>query len=429
MFRRKWSGLPADPIFPTELKELGYFINKDDEIRSIEDEDNYFKFFINRNNRWNDRQRFSMNQAVQKEIHERLENLGLKKVTLPLSNKDPSKPHVPIFISNDIASKSRVVLIVGESAQDLGLLAHRVVGGPGGVNKGSLVSIVTELQKQRASPNDATSPGIIIANPGELLWWPRGARTLSDSAWRAAPMRSAVHDGHAVARENEVPANRTRAEHLRYVLDTVVPTFLDPKARLQVVAVGDGADLVERALDWDPMWSKWQKSLDCLALVGTLHPVWELQCQGFKEFLRKKARAYALSPEPLGLILSGPDGNPKTSTFTQLGCPVVSSGESQHIETTLIAAKDIVLGWLQEVALLGAAYENPQFEVLYEDPPREDEGDLDWSKWTDEGKKQAWYNPNDKDDDDGDETEKGEKKAGKQGMETVKEEVEGEDKD
>lgn len=62
MFRRKWSGLPKDPSFPFDLKELGYFINDVDEVRAIDNPNNYFKYFINRNPRWNDRQRFSMNR-------------------------------------------------------------------------------------------------------------------------------------------------------------------------------------------------------------------------------------------------------------------------------------------------------------------------------------------------------------------------------
>jgi hypothetical protein len=87
MFRRRWSGLPADPIFASNLKELGYvlppppplpserslpsvlthsplpsyFINDIDEIRSIEDPDYYFKYFLTKNERWNERQRFAFN--------------------------------------------------------------------------------------------------------------------------------------------------------------------------------------------------------------------------------------------------------------------------------------------------------------------------------------------------------------------------------
>lgn len=51
-----------------------YFVNEDDEIRSIENSDNYFQFFISRNPRWNDRQRYAMNG----EYHDTL--------TLPLGN-------------------------------------------------------------------------------------------------------------------------------------------------------------------------------------------------------------------------------------------------------------------------------------------------------------------------------------------------------
>lgn len=39
MFRRKWSGLPRDYLFPSNLEDLGYFINEDDEIRSVADPD------------------------------------------------------------------------------------------------------------------------------------------------------------------------------------------------------------------------------------------------------------------------------------------------------------------------------------------------------------------------------------------------------
>ncbi len=38
-----------------------YFINDEDEIRSVNDPNSYFKYFLTKNQRWNDRQRFAMN--------------------------------------------------------------------------------------------------------------------------------------------------------------------------------------------------------------------------------------------------------------------------------------------------------------------------------------------------------------------------------
>lgn len=48
-------------IVSSTKQRSSYFINEDDEIRSIENRDNYFQFFISRNPRWNDRQRYAMN--------------------------------------------------------------------------------------------------------------------------------------------------------------------------------------------------------------------------------------------------------------------------------------------------------------------------------------------------------------------------------
>ena len=163
---------------------FSYFINGDDEIRSVENSDHYFQFFISRNPRWNDRQKYAMNgmyheaftlqlspyyswashqalyktdllsEAVQKVVHTRLQALDLEKIILPHSTKSTSAPHLHIFASKTIASATRVVLVFGESTQDLGVLAHRVIGGPGGINKGSMVSVAQGILSQHASHLD-----------------------------------------------------------------------------------------------------------------------------------------------------------------------------------------------------------------------------------------------------------------------------------
>ncbi|KAK6952081.1 hypothetical protein Daesc_006610 [Daldinia eschscholtzii] len=388
MFRRKWSGLPADPEFPVDLSKLGsslrsYFINEDDEVRAIDNPDNYFHFFFNRSPRWNERQRYAFNQALQYVIWERLEKLGLKKTLLPLGTSDENKPHVPIFVSSDIATKSRVVVIFGETSQDLGVLAHRVIGGPGGVAKGSMISIVSALQKQCSSPSDSAPPGIILANMGELIWYPEGKRTLSRSAFAGVPMQSAVHYTNVIENGNMVKKNSTPRMHVGHIFQEVIPHLTKDDAKIDVVVLGDSADYVEEFLDLTPMWNVWKKRISCLSIVGGLYPVWDLKDDEFvNKFLRNKARAYVVSVEPAGMVISGPDGNPKTSTFTQMGCPVFSSGEPSYTERILITGSEIILGWLQEVAMTpeGEHYANPYFHVEFADPVF-DTDEPDWSQW------------------------------------------------
>ncbi|POS71472.1 hypothetical protein DHEL01_v210132 [Diaporthe helianthi] len=389
MFRRRWSGLPEDPSFPADLEELGYCVEpKSDEIRNAEDPKYYFHYFRSKNERHNDCQRFAFNTAVEKQlIHPRLEALGLTKLALPLGTPT-AKPHVPIFVSPGLSSKKRVVLIVGESEQELGVLAHRVIGGAGGVDKGSMVDIARAVltgdqskdQSQNENPTDGSTgtttntaaPGLVLANTGELWWWPEGGRGLTTRGAHSAPLRSAVHWGkyrHDYDPNNvkTVPRNESPAAHIRCVFEQVLGNtdLVAADAVVQVIGIGDGAAAVERVLD--ESWARWEARVGCLAMCGSGLDAKSVQDAGFKKFLREKARLYITCHEQAGALISGPDGNDKTVLFTGYGTYIFSSGERYYTELTLIKAKDMLLAWLEEVARAGAGYANPEVEVTYAD--------------------------------------------------------------
>ncbi|KAH6651908.1 Arb2 domain-containing protein [Truncatella angustata] len=386
MFYRPWKALPHDPSFPSDLEELGYHVHESNEIRSIENPNNYFKFFISRNQRYNERQRYAMNEASEKIVHAGLEALGLKKTLLPLGTTSPTTPNVPIFVSSDIEAKSRVIVIIGETYQDLGILAHRVLGGLGGVAKGSMISVVSALQRQPSGPGDATPPGFILANTGQFIWHAAVQRSLTIVGAEGAPMPSAVHAGlkwHGEVGRDRVPGSEDTRAHIKTIFEGVVPAMVDPDAAIDVIAVGDGADALEQYLDWSETWKKLTGRINCLAILGGYHSMDDLKCDGFREFLRERARAYATSSEPLGTPLSGPDGNPHTATFTRIGAPVYSGGEPHFVETLLVHALPHLAGWMLEVTRAGKdSYRNPDVAVLYADPADETAPlEPDWSKW------------------------------------------------
>lgn len=235
--------------------------------------------------------------------------MGLEKHILPLGHKDVTQPHLPIFASKDISSASRIVFIFGESTQDLGVLAHRVIGGPGGVAKGSMVSIVQGIFSQAASPvaddgdnnnGKKSPPAVLLANCGQLKWLPSLRKALTPAGWDSTRMKSAVHTGNLYSPDiNSVPGNRTVGEHVQYIFENVLPNLLSPAnsqaARFDIIGVGDGADAVEQYLDTDQAWRAWGHRLNCMALVGGMHPVWEVQNPDFKVFLREVS--YDLVPE------------------------------------------------------------------------------------------------------------------------------------
>ncbi|KAK3693637.1 Arb2 domain-containing protein [Podospora appendiculata] len=389
MFRRRWSGLPADPVFPSNLEELGYFVNEVDEIRSRDDPDCYFKYFLTKNARWNDRQRFSFNEAIANIVASRLEAESLNKVLLPLGTTDPAAPHVKIGVSSDIDKKSRVVLIFGESAQEFGILAHRVAGGPGGIDQGSMVSLVRALKNQTSSPADASPPGIILANPGELWWWPQGKRGLTPTQRHSIPMSSAVHLGvYHDETNNSIPENRSPAEHVRHTFEKVVPALVPAAAKLDIIAVGDLADDVETFLDDEKVWAEVGGRLSSMTLLGGFYNAAESKFAGFKTFVNDRARAYMIHDHPLDMLVAGPYGNPKITGHTSYGCPVYSTGPDTVVtETMLITARDAVVNWIQEVANT-PEYKNPTVEVFIDDSCDDKQEGWESTSWgPDEGEK------------------------------------------
>ncbi|KAK4189756.1 Arb2 domain-containing protein [Podospora australis] len=395
MFRRRWSGLPADPTYATDLHDLGYFVNEDDEIRSLEDPDYYFKYFLTKNHRWNDRQRFCFNEAIGKVIRTRLSAEGLSTIRLPLGTP-PNEPHVPISMSADLpAHATRVVLFFGETSQEFGVLAHRVLGGPGGINKGSAVSLVQALQTQPSSSDDDTPPGIIIANPGELYWWPEGRRGLTPVGRHNIPMSSAVHYGWRYdAARNAIPQNKDCQEHIRCVFEQVVEKLVNKHAKLDVVAVGDTADEVEGYLNDEVVWEKLGPRMNSLVVMGGFYDSADFKCDGFAKFLRERGRAYTIHHSPLDNLLAGYQGNPQsTASFAAYGCPTFSAGPETCItETMPIDVQPAVLPWLRQVALDGDKYRNEDHQVYGDDsaalPPGssipEADGDAPVQCWADE---------------------------------------------
>ncbi|EAA35488.1 hypothetical protein GE21DRAFT_2171 [Neurospora crassa] len=380
MFRRRWSGLPAEPKFAPDLKKLSYFINEEDEVRYVHDPDFYFKYFSTKNTRYNDCQRFAFDQAVNQIIDSRLEAEGLKEVLLPLGVASKDEPHAKIRLSEDLSSKSRVVIIFGQSCQDFGILAHRVASGQGGLNKGSMVNIVKALKQQKSSATDDAAPGIILANPGDLWWWPEGKKGLSEFARHQIPGSSLVHWGwHHDPARNSISENANPTEHLKYIFEKVVPQFVNDKAKIDVIALGDMSDEVEQYLDNDDVWAKIGHRLNALVVLGGFYDMREAKCPGFKKFMDQRGRAYIMNQDPLDTLIAGPEGGSRAVTgYVGYGCPTYSVGPDAFVmELVLVEAGSAVLKWLQDVAL-DKDYVNERVHIFF---PEEEEDDGKWPGW------------------------------------------------
>lgn len=287
--------LPGSSLLVTSDAVLPrYFVNEEDEIRSIADPKYYFDYFISKSMRHNDRQRFAFTLAVQNLVHARLTSNPhhFTKLPLPLQTLLTS-PHTPIFLSPNLKHKKRVLVLFGEHAQDLGVLAHRVLGGKGGVNEGSVVSIVQALRED---------VGVVLANTGESWWWPEGKRALSYRQSNGVRMKSAVLKGRYFdPKVNGIPGNADVGEHVRMVFECVLDNeaLVREDAKIEIMGLSEGAVETEKYLDEN--WKRWEDRIGCLAILGGGLDEYEIKDEDLKTFL-KEVRNPLRSTDALELL-------------------------------------------------------------------------------------------------------------------------------
>ncbi|KKK18310.1 hypothetical protein ARAM_001616 [Aspergillus rambellii] len=244
VFRRE--DLPPDPVFPADLEKLGYFINEKDQIKKISDPEQDFQFKINKNPRWNDVQREAMNECIRNIVSARLRNLGLALLQLPLHSR-PKTPRVPILVSKNLSTASRIILVFGEPVQDLGIWAYRVVGTEG-INAGSAVSLAEAIFKPNPG-GDATKAhnysktALVLANTGQLVWHCASGRAVTLPSWSSLARDSAVDPPPVMTWRNEIPHNRNWQEHVGCVFNEVLAArgkFVRKDIKIDVIGLAEG---------------------------------------------------------------------------------------------------------------------------------------------------------------------------------------------
>lgn len=100
----------------------------------------------------------------------------------------------------------------GESSQDLGIFAYRSIGQIS-LAAGSCIDFVNTIQKEC---------GVVIANCGQLIWYRRGNRPVTQQTWSAVPRKTGVSLPYKLDQEkNRVQGHATVGEHVYSVFEWV----------------------------------------------------------------------------------------------------------------------------------------------------------------------------------------------------------------
>jgi hypothetical protein len=195
---------------------------------------------------------------------DRLSALGIDKLYLPQMSytKPDEAPHIVILAppADILKIRKRIVVLVNDTLQDLGILAYRQLQRELGLNGGSVINFTKEIINRSIKAEDGSdlfkdnaaiedkaqgTPGLIVMNCGQLLYSHKTNETLSMRSWIAKTRKSICHDVIEVhEKENRVEGHRDPEEHIKSVFDKVIhnPDFVAADAEVYVIAIQNGAD-------------------------------------------------------------------------------------------------------------------------------------------------------------------------------------------
>lgn len=299
---------------------------------------------------------------------------------------------MPIYCTpqSELRTKKSIIIAINNGATDLGVWSYRSLYREGGLEGGSCISLLkalhsgTEFRVPSHSDSDLNGkgeeeePGLIILNPGQLLYSHRRSAALTHTSWLDQPRPSAVHPApliHPV--HNLIPGNTSAATHVAYVFDNIVcnPSYVSPTARLYIIALVDGCRWLLEYLDSKPVAESPSppllKQIAALALIQPTHSPSELSSPALKALLRDRSKAYIVSPYPRAALLAAPWGEQTPNEWghtPEIDVPTYASGE-RHVAELIFTGGDMasagpggeearevgrmrreILGWFGDVA-------------------------------------------------------------------------------
>ena len=147
---------------------------------------------------------------------------------------------------------------------------------------GSVIQFTASILKTNSS---TANDGIVIANPGQLVWHRRSQRSITFESWYALERPYAVSPGMKFGPGNSIPRNANSEEHIECVFEDVIAPLANRGCKLNIIAIGGSAVETVEYLQRD--WLKWKDAVQAIA-IGSGH-VWQSEFidNDFKEFFGK----------------------------------------------------------------------------------------------------------------------------------------------
>ncbi|CAG8257272.1 unnamed protein product [Penicillium salamii] len=217
---------------------------------------------------------------------------------LPLDRVRPD-PQTPIFVSNNIHQASRVIILIGNLIEDLGVFSYRDICDDG-IEFGSVLQLATWAMSG-AEQNTA----VILANPGSQIWQNSLNEAVNMESFNARPLVSAAARSRAIALRNAVQVKESLFTHTQHIFERLLYAKLKLGSKVDVIGLSEGGYAAVMYLKQN--WSFWRPHISSIALANPEQVVtvdFDVSDLGnphsFLSFLKNRGRGFVLSSKELG---------------------------------------------------------------------------------------------------------------------------------
>ncbi|CAK1358900.1 unnamed protein product [Cercospora beticola] len=329
---------PKEPEYSTDLAAFGYHKNEKGEFVDNTTGE-YFDFFHTDNDRVNDLRRGAYQECLRKEIAAELkEKHGITELFVTgadgteISSSRPSGQNVSLLTTkvSELAQKRDIIIVIGESSQDCGVWAWRTVQREGGIDGGSVTGLASKMAARVVQPTEdgmarldqceqtrtdeqkLQAPGIIILNPGQLIYSHGLGRNLTVASWQSRPRPTATSEPYKVEpKHNSIPGHETPHRHVQTAFQSILPQIIAEDARLHIIAIGDGTtatlDTIDQIMLASDHISIGGGILGTVALIDAKHEHEKIASLPLKTHLASVGKGWVQSEEAKSTVVQMPD--------------------------------------------------------------------------------------------------------------------------
>ncbi|CAB4486626.1 hypothetical protein RhiirA5_347698 [Rhizophagus irregularis] len=302
MFKKKRTKKEVH-VFPRDLKELGYCIDEEGQLKTIVGGEPY-KFEVREKDKaYNEALYDAILETIGDWVQDTLQKkFGMVRALLPIGVTE-SDVHTKIYVSPDYLTNEKMMIFIPGTSHTIGIWSRRVLADKS-VVEGSMIAYTQRAIEMGFS--------VVITNPNEVFWYKdKGVLILPKST----------------SEFSTIPGSESPENHIKYVFEN----FVIPSGAQKIVIVANSygghcaIDIVQNKFD------ALKDRVKAIEFTASTHSIDYVMTDKMRVWVREHCRNWLMSDQEAG----------KEVIDVRFGCTSLSSGAELNEFVTTDVIDDV----------------------------------------------------------------------------------------